>query len=271
MRSLENELGYTLLDRKQGKKGVGLTPEGKEFVPIAENWLTMWKEAANVHKKVYAPTFTVILNSSMGYHVPLALNDFIKKNNDIKFKFHVYHSLEAYQWIEYGRADFALVSKTIHSAVVHAVPAYREKMFFLSKNLYERGANIHVGQLNVSDELLVPWCPAFQDWHDFWFMSAASPKVYGDNANVMEHFWKNEEKWWSIVPASFACELIKISGVNILSLAESPDDLIIYYLSRSSGKSPYENDFLSYLVNRACDIDGITSCVASNKKELPLV
>ncbi len=263
LRSLENELGYTLFDRRQGKKGLSLTIEGKEFISIAENWLTMWKDASNIHKKVYAPEFTVILNSSMGQHVPYALNDFIRNNYNIKFKYHVYHSLEAYQWVEYGRADFALVSKTIHSSVVHTIPAYREKMYFLSRNIYENIGNIHVRQLNVSDELLVPWCPEFQDWHDFWFGSAASPKVFGDNANVMEHFWNNESKWWSVVPASFACKLACIPGVSVLPLSDSPEDLIIYYLSKSGEKSPYANDFLSCMVKRACEIEGIISCVGA--------
>ena len=35
LKSLENELGTTLIYRKRGQRGVELTPKGEAFIPIA--------------------------------------------------------------------------------------------------------------------------------------------------------------------------------------------------------------------------------------------
>lgn len=261
LKSLESELGYPLFRRSQGKKNLSLTNQGTEFLSIAENLLSSWNSAINLKNKNFCPNYTVILNSSMGCHVPLALGEFIASNSDINFKYHVYHSLEAYQWMEYGKADFALVSKTVAHSTVHAVPAYREKMIFLARNMFFKDNIITVHQLDVSSELMIPWFPDFHDWHDYWFGATANPKVYGDNASVMNYFWSNESSWWTIVPASFAQTLLKLDGVRSIPLLEAPDDLIIYYLSKTGGNNALNDSFLSCLVKHACTVSGIISCI----------
>ena len=40
--SLENELGYALLERRKGKRAMELTPEGREFISVAQRWLSVW-------------------------------------------------------------------------------------------------------------------------------------------------------------------------------------------------------------------------------------
>lgn len=261
LKSLETELGYPLFSRSQGKKGLSLTNQGTEFLSIAENLLASWNCAISLKNKSYYPNYTVILNSSMGCHVPLALGDFISSNSGINFKYHVYHSLEAYQWMEYDKADFALVSKTVSHSTVHAVPAYREKMIFLARNMFFKDKIITAHQLDVSNELMIPWFPDFQDWHDYWFGATANPKVFGDNASVMNYFWNNESAWWSVVPASFAQTLLAIEGVRSIPLIEAPDDMIIYSLSKTGGNNALNKSFLDCLVKHACGIPGIISCI----------
>ena len=39
--SLENELGYALLERRKGKRAMELTPEGREFISVAQRWLSV--------------------------------------------------------------------------------------------------------------------------------------------------------------------------------------------------------------------------------------
>lgn len=261
LQTLESELGCTLIKRRQGKKTIELTNEGIEFISVAERWLAVWRDATNLSRTMHLPEFTAILNPSMGTHVPLAINDFIKRATGIKFKFHVYHSVEAYQWMEYGRADLALISKTLNNASVHTIPAYKESMHLIARNLYGASPALHPRQLDVSQELMMPWSPDFTDWHDFWFGSAASSKIWGDSPETLQHFWRTEKKWWSIVPASFMNSLTAIDGVRELALTEAPQDLVIYYLVNKNGKSRVADEFLQCLDKRVREVEGITSCM----------
>ena len=259
--SLENELGYVLLERRKGKRAMKLTPEGREFISVAERWLSVWKDAKSIPAIGKKPEFTVILNPCMGSHVPLAINDFIKSRPEIRFKFHVYHSLEAYQWMEYGKADLALISKPLNNSVVHTIPMYKEGMYLLTRGIHERSAPLHPSQLNVSSELMVPWNPDFQDWHDYWFGAGSSPKVFGDTPLTMKYFYASEKNWWAVVPASFANEIISYEGVQKADLMDAPPELVIYYLTNKDRTSPLAEDFLCSMDKYAKKIEGIFSCM----------
>ena len=259
--SLENELGYALLERRKGKRAMELTPEGREFISVAQRWLSVWKDAKSIPGIGRKPELTVILNPCMGSHVPLAIDDFIKNHPEICFKFHVYHSLEAYQWMEYGKADLALISKPLNSSVVHTIPMYKEDMTLLTRGAFVQPQPLHPSQLNVSQELMVPWTPDFQDWHDYWFGVGSSPKVFGDTPLTMKYFYAAERNWWSVVPASFVGEITSYEGVQKADLMDTPPELVIYYLTNKEHLSSLAEDFLCSMDKCARRIKGILSCM----------
>lgn len=258
LNALEKELGCRLVERQRGKKAISLTPQGKAFVPIAERYLALWGEANAIKTSAQMPVFTVVLNTSMGAHVPLAIQDFLSQINNVRVKLHVYHSLEAYQWMEYGMADLALVSKSLSNATITTLPAYKERFCLLARGVYQDMETIHPKQLDLSKELFVPWSPNFSDWHDYWFGTLTTPKAFCDNPPIMKYFWADEPQWWSIVPASFAQELLEEPSVRKIELLEGPEDLILYYLVAAGGSSYLSSVFLEALIKRAHEIPGIT-------------
>ena len=44
LKLLEEELKVKLITRKKGYKQIELTSQGEEFIPIAERWLSIWRE-----------------------------------------------------------------------------------------------------------------------------------------------------------------------------------------------------------------------------------
>ena len=48
LNSLEAELGFPLMIRKKGCKQVELTERGLDFIPVAERWVSLWKETQNL-------------------------------------------------------------------------------------------------------------------------------------------------------------------------------------------------------------------------------
>lgn len=52
IKQLETELGYALLIRRKGCQNIELTPQGEEFLKIAEHMLSLWSRAINLRKEV---------------------------------------------------------------------------------------------------------------------------------------------------------------------------------------------------------------------------
>ena len=50
IKSLENELNDQLIIRKKGQKNIDLTPFGREFIPIAQQWTALWKDTQLLHQ-----------------------------------------------------------------------------------------------------------------------------------------------------------------------------------------------------------------------------
>ena len=44
LKSLEQELGFRLFEREQGRHRLTLTSKGQEFVPLAEKWMALHRE-----------------------------------------------------------------------------------------------------------------------------------------------------------------------------------------------------------------------------------
>ena len=59
MKSMEEELGYSLFERGRGQRSVELTENGKEFVPVAERLLALYINQSGKNKIFINNLFTV--------------------------------------------------------------------------------------------------------------------------------------------------------------------------------------------------------------------
>ena len=48
IQSLEQELGYPLLQRSPGVRKITMTPQGEQFVSLATQWMGIWNEAQEI-------------------------------------------------------------------------------------------------------------------------------------------------------------------------------------------------------------------------------
>ena len=59
MKSMEEELGYSLFERGRGQRSVELTENGKEFVPVAERLLALYREAEEIPRRKKSPLLRI--------------------------------------------------------------------------------------------------------------------------------------------------------------------------------------------------------------------
>ncbi|NCB91420.1 MAG: LysR family transcriptional regulator [Clostridia bacterium] len=234
LKALESELGYQLLIRQKGMHNIQLTEEGKAFLPVAEKWMSLWEETSAIRNLDQKPLLKMAsIGSVSTYILPEIFRDFLK-DNKYNLEFHLYHSQEAYGYVESGLVDFAFVSNPMYSKTVQTIPFFSEPFVIASnQKLGREHAVINTESLAPQNEVRLPWNQEYDSWHRQWFDESIYPNVFLDQMSLMEEFLANEN--WAIVPWSVGEKLEK-KGVHIYNLSNAPTDRVIYYLVKNDEK-----------------------------------
>ncbi len=245
--ALEEELGYTLIQRKKGQRTIELTDKGNAFIQIAKNWMSIWQDA----RELSHLDKTQILNiSSVGsvstYLLPTVFHEFATNHSDIRICFHNYHSYEAYQYVNNSTVDIAFISDDMYHKSVETIPAFREPMVLIANQSRHYPDIVHPTMLNPEFEIRLPWNPEFDMWHNYWFKPLNHYKMFLDQMSLLEFclLWKDT---WAIVPASVAYRLSQFTYIRTYHLESGPPDRIIYYLRGNNKKQPLVTELLSIL------------------------
>lgn len=245
IQALENELGYRLIKRGKGQRKIELTDKGEAFVPVAERYLELWKEAREIDRMDQARTLRVsAVNSISTYLFPTVCSCFMEENPGYLLNFSNYHSLEAYGHVAEGQIDLALISDDIEVKGVETVPLFEEDMLLALGPGTRYAEAVHPSQLNASDEIRLPWSPEYDLWHDYRFKSSACARMVLDQMSLMEYFLGFRDVW-AIVPATAALKLREKLGIEIRPLEEGPPAQIIYYLRRKTDRYGAAEKFLA--------------------------
>lgn len=271
IKTLEDELGYSLFSRKKGQRNIELTAKGEAFVSIAQKWLSIWQEAQELNSLDNSNILNIAsVGSVSSYILPHVFEKIAKTAGDtIRICFHNYHSFESYQYVANGLIDIALISDDIYYKGVETIPVFQERMVFVSNNSKSYPETIYPQMLEPNQEIRLPWNPEYDVWHDFWFKSTPEYRVSLDQMNLLEHVlsWENT---WTIVPSSVAYKLSSLTYVSVYQIASPPPDRIIYYLKNGNRKIELINHFLSVLNNELKTIPGLTSYLGAEKKPVEL-
>lgn len=271
IKTLEDELGYSLFSRKKGQRNIELTVKGEAFVSIAQKWLSIWQEAQELNSLDNSNILNIAsVGSVSSYILPHVLEKIAKTAGDtIRICFHNYHSFESYQYVANGLIDIALISDDIYYKGVETIPVFQERMVLAANNSKSYPETIYPQMLEPNQEIRLPWNPEYDVWHDFWFKSTPEYRVSLDQMNLLEYVlsWENT---WAIVPSSVSYKLSSLDYVSVYQIALPPPDRIIYYLKKGNRKDELIKHFLETLNNELKTIPGITSYldIAKNLIEL---
>ena len=234
IRSLEEELGCSLMVRGKGKRRMELTEQGREFIQVAEKWRQVWQEArevASVDRKRKLNVASV--GSVSTYLLPPVFRAFLEEDSGRLLTFHSAHSREAYDMVAEGLADVALISDDIYHPQVETVPAFRMPMVLLAGEGSDLPERVHPSQLDARKELRLPWNPEYDMWHSFWFPSGVAPRAELGQMSLLEEYLSWPGSWsdsWVIAPYLVAEALSGKRSVRSHTLEEGPPDEVIYYL-----------------------------------------
>jgi DNA-binding transcriptional LysR family regulator len=238
LQMLEEELGITLLERGKGLKSIRLTPEGEEFIDLAERWDSLWQETQLMQlRKPRLPLSIGILDSLTNSIVPSLYYSLSQHQPELSLKIITSHSPDLYEEVERRSVDvaFSLLERTHPNVAVEK--CYTEPMVVLRPaTALPQSECVHPTELDTRHEFYVRWSPAYQLWHERWWSSADSGQTRIDTVELILALLKKPEQW-AVVPLSVAKTVLLKGNFTFLYLTDPPPERTCYKIRHKNPKA----------------------------------
>ena len=234
IRSLEEELGVSLFQRKQGQKHIELTRQGKLFETYAYKWQKLISETQASLLSEGTETVSIVSGHSItAYIMPEVYKRLQNSARRPSYHFSSYHYHEAFRLIESGEADFGFVANLIYSKTVHAYPLFSEDLVLLTSQKVYYPEIVHPETLNASKEIYIFWDENQEKWHNYWIGSPQQASVHTSDVTLLHSFLEIDDNW-AIVPVSLAHVLCRLGTLCWYPLAEAPQPRVTSLICRSN-------------------------------------
>jgi DNA-binding transcriptional LysR family regulator len=259
LKLLEEELGMSLFERSKGWKAIRLTPEGEAFVDLAERWNALWQETQLLQRGEPKLTLSIgVLDSIINSIFPSLYEALSHHQPALCLKIITSHSPDLYEEVERRNVDvaFTLLERTHPNVIVEK--CYTEPMVVLRPTLSSSSSKteyIHPNQLDTNYELHVQWNPAYQLWHDQWWVPGSPGQTRVDTAQLILTLLKKPEQW-AIVPLSVARLALLKEDFTVSFLTAPPPERTCYKIrhkypkARTNEALKFFNHYLNLLIKK---------------------
>ena len=229
---LEAELKTKLFYRQRGFKHLSLTESGKNFIPLANQWLELDR---SIHQSLAASASGKIVIGSMDSINQYLLRDIFRRikveNPRMNIEFVSYHSQEIYSRLTAGYMDIGFAFNPIHYEI-DALPVFREPLYMISiaGSAYPSGP-IHPRDLDKQNQVLFRWNPDILAWNHEWWPESEAPYVQVDSTALLTTFL-TDPLHWAVCPASVAGSLSSHGLVEIHQFEIATPQRICYLLKK---------------------------------------
>lgn len=231
IKALEAELNVTLIRRQKGIRTIVPTYHGEQFIPIAEQWLSLYKDTV----KLQDTKSTIELHigcpdTLMSCFLPKLFERLLQLDPPIYLKLLTYHSEELYQALTNHKIDVGLGFYRLYYENILIKPVFKEKWFLIRKRgKHPTTTTVHPSELDRKKEIYFYWCPEFQQWHDTMWEPNTKPHVEIDTASLLRHFL-HEPGHWAIIPYCVASAYTRDPDFEICHIEEGPPERVCYQL-----------------------------------------
>lgn len=239
LKSLEEEMKATLIVRHKGHQTVSLTDKGKNFIPIAERWLSLWKDVHAMQREEARVQLTIASVDSLNiYMFPAVYKQLlacVRQPVDLRIRTH--QSVEIYRLLENQEIDAGFVLRPILCKNIEIVPVLKEPMVLIQRRFgkAEEAYPVHPRDLDPAYEFYIDWSPSFASWHDHWWSDVCSPHLHVDTAGLILQLM-DDPHHWAIVSLSMARAFQQSKDFVIRPIEEAPPERVIYKLTHKYPK-----------------------------------
>ena len=231
LKMLEEELNMQLVTRKKGHKSIELTAKGEEFIPIAEKWISLWKETQMLcmGKEKMFLTIGAIDTLSTTVFTPL-YHKLIESDPSVSIRIKTHQSYELYGLLEKHEIDVGFVYHNLYCKNIITTPVMVEKMYLVqSPGTQIRKESIHTDELDPSRELFFNWEMNYHIWHEQWINRKNVPRIQVDSYGLVKNMMTNKNLWM-IAPETVVLWLAQDIPIYISEIANkvSPPERVTY-------------------------------------------
>jgi DNA-binding transcriptional LysR family regulator len=228
IQALENELGVKLILRQRGQHSVECTAFGQSFVPLANQWIALWKDTQKLKLMSDIQILNIAATESINNGPFVSLyNDHINRHPNIKLCIHTYHSEEINSFIEDRRIDIGFVFHRFHYPNIIAKPVFHETRHLICRVDSPYHNNIDPSALDPENEIYFKWNTALERWYDRHWKSRKYSAVTLNNGALLPYFLKKPEHW-AIAPFSLARKLSLEMDFTYYSFSDPPPSRTCY-------------------------------------------
>ena len=203
LRALEDEINMKLILRHKGQRTVELTPEGKSFLPIAEQWAALYHDTDRLKNRRFRSELRIGCPDTLsdGFFLPL-FRSLLYSEHTIHLSIKTYHSQDTVRAVSERKVDVSLgfYHRSFPNVVAH--PIFHEKMLAIisEPSAAMRAAEpIHPSALLRENEFYTYWSPEFQQWHDSWWSPDEKPFAEVDTVLQLRELLCGENHW-ALIP-----------------------------------------------------------------------
>ena len=229
---LENALGHPLIYRGRGKRLATLTEQGRTFLPIAEKWLSLWRETEMFRSDSPVAHLRFACVSSLA---TCLLSDFVveftARHPNISLSMQVLSSEEIYQLMNRDQLDIGIVLNHVPHQGLQSRVLLSEKMFCVCTNgICPTEKKVEADQLDPGKEIFLNWGVEFSLWHDYRFTASASPLLSVNSIEIISTAMRKYDAW-SIVPQTVADHFTELGICRQVMLKNPPPNRVSHILT----------------------------------------
>lgn len=232
LKSLEDELGIQLIERKQGQRYIELTNKGEEFVSIAEKLVSLNRDIKYLQTSEPHSSLSIGCVETLNSVVfPTFYKRLVEETPNLALDISTHWSYVIYNLLEAHDIDVGFVLNQIKAKNVLCEPVFNERMVMIyNKNFVEYPPEVHPSKLESNKQVLLSWSPSYQNWYDYWFAQSKKAFVKVDSSSLIISFILTSDLW-TIVPISLARAFRKIHDIGISEIADPPPDRVCYKIT----------------------------------------
>ena len=263
LKLLEKELNCSLILRSKGFKQIELTPEGVDFIPIAERMVSLYKETRFLQSRRERTPLTIGCTDSVNVALLAPFyRQLILDGASLELNIRTHQSSELYGILDAHDIDLAFVYYQLYYKNILCERIFEEQMYLVqSSNPAVKKPLVHTEELDPTKELFLKWDDSYQLWHDQWLTNYAHPCLSADTITVLSKMWDPGEQYWIIAPESVIHELYSNHALYVSRLENPPPNRCCYkikhrtpFVANEKAMNYFEKSLSEYLKNLKFDM-----------------
>lgn len=219
---LETELGVQLIIRHRGRRQVDVTANGRDLVPLAEEWVNINQKITTIKGQLYPSVRAMVIDTLNSTVMPEMYKELLNRIPDLRLSIYTGQSADIYNMVENGVCDIGITSLEMHYPNLTITPFLTEPFRAVIYTQAEMDFNMPIDPVNldIRKNLYVPSGFVYRQWHEYWFGHAQS-YMWVDPVSTAERLFCSEGIW-AVVPNCIAANLLQHPNVHELKLTSMP-------------------------------------------------